>query len=216
MARPPVYIEIFLSLCSNLHTALTGKAAGHRHRQVGFYSTTAAGEARSIGDVVASRLTSFTLRTHPAWTVSLMPSGFSVMLGSLSFCFFRDAVSLSSGFSSVSARALAADCMTVTQHFVHSAPYCTHICTGQAVGRNCAERAGALMARRSPGGPRRAEPKHRSCHRFFSQGAGRGAHACSRYARPREVELGELKEKPERTVSYVPATTIKRSPCLQA
>jgi hypothetical protein len=171
MARPPVYIEIFLSLCSNLHTALTGKAAGHRHRQVGFYSTTAAGEARSIGDVVASRLTSFTLRTHPAWTVSLMPSGFSVMLGSLSFCFFRDAVSLSSGFSSVSARALAADCMTVTQHFVHSAPYCTHICTGQAVGRNCAERAGALMARRSPGGPRRAEPKHRSCHRFFSQGA---------------------------------------------
>jgi hypothetical protein len=170
MARPPVYIEIFLSLCSNLHTALTGKAAGHRHRQVGFYSTTAAGEARSIGDVVASRLTSFTLRTHPAWTVSLMPSGFSVMLGSLSFCFFRDAVSLSSGFSSVSARALAADCMTVTQHFVHSAPYCTHICTGQAVGRNCAERAGALMARRSPGGPRRAEPKHRSCHRFFSQG----------------------------------------------
>ena len=159
MARPPVYIEIFLSLCSNLHTALTGKAAGHRHRQVGFYSTSAAGEARSIGDVVASRLTSFTLRTLPAWTngrsrVSLMPSGFSVMLGSLSFCFLRDAVSLSSGFSSVSARALAADCMTVTQHFVHSAPYCTHICTGQAVGRNCAERAGALMARRSPGAAR--------------------------------------------------------------
>ena len=25
MARPPVYIEIFLSLCSNLHTQLTGR-----------------------------------------------------------------------------------------------------------------------------------------------------------------------------------------------
>lgn len=77
---------------------------------------------------------------------------------SLSFCFFREAESLSSGFSWVSARALAADTTRVTQHFVQGGPFGAHSCAWHATGRYSADRAGALMREKGTWGFALREP----------------------------------------------------------
>ena len=85
-----------------------------------------------------------------------MLSEFSVT--SLSFCFFRGAESLSSDFSLVSARALAADTTRVAQHLLHGGPFGAHSCAGHAAGRYSAQRDGALMREKGTWGFASAKP----------------------------------------------------------